>query len=65
MPFDEPPFRPERTGPHALPEDVLQAARAQYDVPGMLGRTERCYLQVVDLMPEDMYSPSPYPYPYP
>ena len=45
VPFDEPPFRPERTGPHALPEDVLQAARAQYDVPGMLGRTERCYLQ--------------------
>ena len=23
-----------------------QAARAHYDVPGMLGRTERCYLQV-------------------
>ena len=24
VPFDEPPFRPERTGSHALPEDVLQ-----------------------------------------
>ena len=24
VPFDEPPFRPERTGPQALPEDVLQ-----------------------------------------
>lgn len=74
VPFDDPPFKPERTGPQALPEDVLQvaharsnpsrppatpsphrsgdcavavqAARAHYDVPGMLGRTERCYLQV-------------------
>ena len=76
VPFDDPPFRPERTAPQALPEDVLQAARARsnpsrspvhdswplpphpvarvlvqdarahYDVPGMLGRTERCYLQV-------------------
>ena len=29
VPFDDPPFRPERTGPQALPEDVLQVARAR------------------------------------
>ena len=32
--------------PQALPDDVLQAAQARFDVPGMLGRTGRCYLQV-------------------
>ena len=40
--------------PVALPDDVVQAAYARFDVPGMLGRAGRCYLQVVDLGPEDM-----------
>lgn len=34
---------PHRSGDCAV---AVQAARAHYDVPGMLGRTERCYLQV-------------------